>query len=149
MNGELRKAAVLGAGTMGSRIAAHLANAGVDCLLLDLPAPNGRSPEARNAIAEKALKALAASRPPALFTAATAKRLRAGNFQDDLERLADADWIVEAIVEKFEPKVDLLAKVDAVRKPGSIVSTMPGASRTAPPTSCASSPSQCEVPWQK
>ncbi|MCG8649206.1 MAG: 3-hydroxyacyl-CoA dehydrogenase NAD-binding domain-containing protein, partial [Pirellulales bacterium] len=84
---ELRKAAVLGAGAMGSRIAAHFANAGVDCLLLDLPSPDGKTPAERNGIVNKALKGLAKSKPPALFTASAAKRLRGGNFEDDLERL--------------------------------------------------------------
>ena len=74
---DVRKAAVLGAGTMGSRIAGHLANAGVDCLLLDIAAPGADSASARNAIVEKALKALPKSKPPALFTSGTIKRLTA------------------------------------------------------------------------
>ena len=76
---DIKKAAVLGAGTMGSRIAAHLANAGVDCLLLDLPS-DGETPGQRSAVAAKALKGLAKSKPPAYFTAAAAQRLRVGNF---------------------------------------------------------------------
>jgi len=122
MSGKLEKAAVLGAGTMGSRIAAHLANAGVDCLLLDLPS-EGDTPAERSAVAARALKALRKSRPPAYFTAGAAKRLRPGNFDDDLERLADADWIIEAIIEKYEPKRGLLEKIDKIRKPGTLVST--------------------------
>lgn len=107
---------------MGSRIAAHLANAGVDCLLLDLPS-EGSTPAARSTVAAKALKALARSKPPAYFTADAAKRIRPGNFEDDIERLADADWIIEAVIEKFEPKRSLLEKVDQVRKPGTLVSS--------------------------
>ncbi len=120
---ELRKAAVLGAGAMGSRIAAHFANAGVDCLLLDLPAKDGRTPAERNAVVNKALKGLGKARPPALFTESAAGRLHGGNFEDDIERLADAEWIVEAVVEKFDVKRQLLEKVDRVRKPGTLVSS--------------------------
>ncbi len=122
MQTELRKAAVLGAGTMGSRIAAHLANAGVDCLLLDLPSPGG-TPAERNAVAAKALKSLAKAKPPAFFTAEAAKRIRVGNFEDDLERLADAEWIIEAVVEKFDIKRQLLERIDRIRQPGSLVSS--------------------------
>jgi len=107
---------------MGSRIAAHLANAGIDCLLLDLPS-EGSSPKERNAVGARALKALGKSRPPAYFTSRAAKHLRVGNFEDDLERLADADWIIEAIIEKYEPKRSLLEKIDKIRKPGTLIST--------------------------
>ena len=122
MSREIRRAAVLGAGTMGSRIAAHLANAGVETLLLDLPTP-GDSPAARNAVAAKALKSLAKSKPPAFFTQAAARKLSIGNFEDDMGRLSAVDWIVEAIVEKFDIKRSLLDKVNAARRPGSLVSS--------------------------
>lgn len=122
MSREIRKAAVLGAGTMGSRIAAHLANAGVETLLLDLPA-EGDSPAARNAITAKALKGLAKSKPPAFFTQSAARKLSIGNFQDDMGRLAEADWIIEAVVEQFDIKRSLLNRVNAVRRPGSLVSS--------------------------
>ena len=122
MNREIRKAAVLGAGTMGSRIAAHLANAGVDCLLLDIPAP-GDSPKARNAIVEESLKALQKSRLPVFFTADAAKRLSVGNFDDDLARLSEVDWVIEAVVENFDIKRDLLKKVDSHRRGGTLVTT--------------------------
>lgn len=108
---------------MGSRIAAHFANAGVDCLLLDIPAPGGETPQARNAIVEKALKGLAKSKPPAFFTEDAAKHLRIGNFQDDLERLQDAEWIIEVVVEKFDVKRQLLEQVDRLRRPGSLVTS--------------------------
>ncbi|MDA0206009.1 MAG: 3-hydroxyacyl-CoA dehydrogenase/enoyl-CoA hydratase family protein [Acidobacteria bacterium] len=120
---KLGKVAVLGAGTMGSRIAAHFANAGVDCLLMDIPAPGGETPQARNAIVEKSLKGLAKSRPPAFFTEAAAKHLRVGNFQDDLDRVRDAEWIIEVVVEKFDVKRQLLEQVDRLRRPGSLVSS--------------------------
>lgn len=122
MSAEIRRAAVLGAGAMGSRIAAHLANAGIDCLLLDLPAP-GDTPQARNALVAKSAKGLDRSRPPAFFTPGAKKHLRIGNFEDDLERLADAEWIIEAVVEKFDVKRELLKRIDQVRMPGSLVSS--------------------------
>src|SRR5689334_3759601 len=103
----LRKAAVLGAGTMGSRIAAHLANAGVNVLLLDLPSSDGR----RNAIAEKALDALKKSKPAAFYAPGAAARVRTGNFEDDLAQLADCDWVVEAVTENLEIKQQLLKRV--------------------------------------
>ena len=107
---------------MGSRIAAHLANAGVDCLLLDIPAEGG-SPTARNAIVEKSLKALRKSRLPAFFTADVSKRVSVGNFGDDLARISEADWIIEAVVENFDIKRDLLQKVDQHRREGTLVTT--------------------------
>ena len=122
MKREIRKAAVLGAGTMGSRIAAHLANAGVECLLLDIAA-EGDSPQARNAIVQKSLKALQKSRVPAFFTSDAAKRLSVGNFDDDLARVAEADWIVEAVVENFDIKRDLLKRVDGHRREGTLITT--------------------------
>jgi 3-hydroxyacyl-CoA dehydrogenase len=122
MRSEVTTAAVLGAGTMGSRIAAHLANAGVNCLLLDLPS-EGSSRAARSAVAAKAVKALEKSRPPAYFTPATAGRIQTGNFSDDLERVGLADWIIEAVVENFDVKRELLRRVDLHRKPGTLVSS--------------------------
>ena len=119
---QIRKAAVLGAGTMGSRIAAHLANAGVPCLLLDVPS-EADSHAGRNSIAAKALKGLHKSRPPAFFTSETSGLIEIGNFDDDLERIREADWVIEAVVENFEVKRTLLAKVDQHRKRGSLVSS--------------------------
>jgi 3-hydroxyacyl-CoA dehydrogenase len=115
----LRKAAVLGAGTMGSRIAAHLANAGVSVLLLDLPASDGP----RNAVAEKALDALKKGKPAAFYTPSAAARIRTGNFDDDLERLADCDWIIEAVTENLEIKQQLLSRVAPHVQPHAILTT--------------------------
>src|ERR1035441_1421584 len=96
----IRKAAVLGAGTMGSRIAAHLANAGLPVVLLDIPAESG----ARSSIASKALDALIKSKPAAFYDPAYAARVRVGNFDDDLTLLADCDWVIEAVTENLEIK---------------------------------------------
>ena len=103
----LRRAAVLGAGTMGSRIAAHLANAGVPVLLLDLPSANGP----RSAIAAAALAGLSKSKPAAFYSPSAASLIRVGNFDDDLAQLAGCDWIVEAVAENLEIKQQLLTRV--------------------------------------
>jgi 3-hydroxyacyl-CoA dehydrogenase len=115
----LRNAAVLGAGTMGSRIAAHLANAGVNVLLLDLPSTEG----SQNAVAEKALDALKKSKPAAFYTPAAAVRIRTGNFEDDLARLAECDWIVEAVTENLEIKQELLRRIAPHLQPHAFLTT--------------------------
>jgi 3-hydroxyacyl-CoA dehydrogenase len=119
---RIHKVAVLGAGTMGARIAAHFANAGVPSLLLDIVPPDADGP-ARNKIAAAGLDGARKSKPAAFFEASLAKLVTVGNFDDDLKRLADVDWIIEAIVENLEIKRTLLKKVEAVRKPGTIVTT--------------------------
>jgi len=104
----VRRAAVLGAGTMGSRIAAHLANAGIPTLLLDMvPAGDG----ARNRLALAALDALAKSKPAALYEASLAALIAPGNFEDDLGKLAACDWVIEAVAENLAIKTELLEKV--------------------------------------
>ncbi len=104
----VRRAAVLGAGTMGSRIAAHLANAGIPTLLLDLP-PKDQTAE--RALAFIALEALAKSKPAAFFEAPLGRLITPGTFDDDLARLAECDWIVEAVAENLEIKTALLKRV--------------------------------------
>jgi 3-hydroxyacyl-CoA dehydrogenase len=104
----VRRAAVLGAGTMGSRIAAHLANAGIPTLLFDLASqPGSTEPQ----LSRKAIDALAKSRPAALFEPAFARLITPGNFDDDLPSLADCDWIIEAVAENLDIKTALLARV--------------------------------------
>jgi 3-hydroxyacyl-CoA dehydrogenase len=104
----VRRAAVLGAGTMGSRIAAHLANAGIPTLLLDLvPAGEG----ARNRLALAALDALSKSKPAAFFEPSLAALIKPGNFEDDLGKLADCDWVIEAVAENLAIKTALFARV--------------------------------------
>ncbi len=104
----VRRAAVLGAGTMGSRIAAHLANAGIPTLLLDLPAKAG---SAERAPAFAALEALAKSKPAAFFEAALSRLITPGTFDDDLPRIAECDWVVEAVAENLAIKTALLTRV--------------------------------------
>jgi 3-hydroxyacyl-CoA dehydrogenase len=126
MNRRIEKAVVLGAGTMGSRIAAHFANAGLPCILLDIVPPNlpADAPSAeRNKIVRAGLQAAKKSKPAAFFTAALAEKIAVGNFEDDLARCAEADWIIEVVAENLEIKRKLLARVAQFRKPGAIVTT--------------------------
>jgi len=104
----VRRAAVLGAGTMGSRIAAHLANAGIPVLLLDMvPAGEGD----RNRLAKGALEALNKAKPAAFYDASQAALVTPGNFEDDLEKLSACDWVIEAVAENLAIKTALLASV--------------------------------------
>ncbi len=108
----IRKAAVLGAGTMGSRIAAHLANAGLPVVLLDI-----------GALASQALDALKKGKPAAFYDPAYASHVRVGNFDDDLALLADCDWVIEAVTENLAIKQSLLDKAIPHLKPGAILTT--------------------------
>ena len=122
---RINKAAVLGAGTMGARIAAHLANAGLPCVLLDIvptDAPAGDK-KSRDKVVAAGLDAAVKSKPAAFFQKGLEKLITVGNFEDDLKLLADADWIIEAVAENLEIKRNLLKKIEAVRKQGSIVTT--------------------------
>ncbi|PYU53773.1 MAG: 3-hydroxyacyl-CoA dehydrogenase [Acidobacteria bacterium] len=126
MNRRIEKAVVLGAGTMGSRIAAHFANAGLPCILLDIVPPNlpADAPSSeRNKIVRAGLEAAKKSKPAAFFTSALAEKIAIGNFEDDLARCAEADWIIEVVAENLEIKRKLLARVAQFRKPGAIVTT--------------------------
>ena len=119
---QIHKVAVLGAGTMGARIAAHLANAGVPSFLLDM-VPGTATGTARNQVAASGLEAARKSKPAAFFEPSRAELVTLGNFEDDLERVREVDWIIEAVVEKLEIKRELLKKVEAFRKPGTIITT--------------------------
>jgi 3-hydroxyacyl-CoA dehydrogenase len=126
MKRRVEKAVVLGAGTMGSRIAAHFANAGLPCILLDIVPPNlpADAPAGeRNKIVRAGLESAKKSKPAAFFTSALAERVAIGNFDDDLGRCAEADWIIEVVAENLEIKRKLLSRVAQVRKPGAIVTT--------------------------
>src|ERR1700693_5663682 len=119
------KAVVLGAGTMGARIAAHFANAGVPVLLLDIvpPALTSGSAAERNKIVRAGLDVAKKSKPAAFFTAALADKISIGNFDDDLQCCKDADWIIAVVAENLEIKKSLLARVAQFRKSGAIVTT--------------------------
>jgi 3-hydroxyacyl-CoA dehydrogenase len=123
---RINKVAVLGAGTMGARIAAHFANAGIPCVLLDIVPPDATASTdkaARNKIVNAGLEAAIKSKPAAFFEKGLDRLVKTGNFDDDMKLLADADWIIEAVAENLEIKRTLLKKVEAVRKPGSIITT--------------------------
>ncbi|HSE21350.1 MAG TPA: 3-hydroxyacyl-CoA dehydrogenase NAD-binding domain-containing protein [Pyrinomonadaceae bacterium] len=131
---RIQKAAVLGAGTMGAQIAAHLANAGVPTLLLDIP-PRDLTPDeqrkgltlesaaVRNRIAHGGLEAAKKAKPAAFFVPENASLVTVGNFDDDLGKLKDCDLIIEAVVENLEIKRSLFERVEEHRRPGSIVAS--------------------------
>jgi 3-hydroxyacyl-CoA dehydrogenase len=126
MEKRIEKTVVLGAGTMGSRIAAHFANAGVPCVLLDIVPANlpAEAPSAeRNRIVRAGLEAARKSKPAAFFTSSLADKIAIGNFEDDLARCAEADWIIEVVAENLEIKRKLLGRVAEFRKPGAMVTT--------------------------
>ena len=116
---KFRRAAVIGAGTMGSGIAGHLANAGVEVELLDVAA----AATYRDSVARAALERMRSQTPPPLMHPDRAARITTGNIEDHLDRVSDCDWIVEAIVERIDVKRDLYDALDRVRRPGSIVSS--------------------------
>ncbi|OAT72282.1 3-hydroxyacyl-CoA dehydrogenase/enoyl-CoA hydratase family protein [Parageobacillus thermoglucosidasius] len=131
---RIQRAAVLGSGVMGSGIAAHLANVGIPTLLLDIvPRELTKEEEAkgltlehkevRNRLANQALQKLLKQKPAPLMSKSNLALIEAGNFEDDFHRLAEVDWIIEAVVENLEIKKSVFARVDEVRKPGTVVSS--------------------------
>jgi 3-hydroxyacyl-CoA dehydrogenase len=131
---RIRQTAVIGAGVMGAAIAAHLANAGVDVLLLDRVPESLTdeerqkgltldSPVVRNRLALQGVAKALASKPAAFFTPETARRVRPGNIVDDLARLADCDWVIEAIVEDPRAKQELFSRLSPHLAAGAILST--------------------------
>jgi 3-hydroxyacyl-CoA dehydrogenase len=124
----IHRAAVIGAGVMGSGIAAHLANAGISVLLLDIVPPNlGEAQKndrvARTAWAQGGLDKALKARPAAFFHSSFAKLVSVGNVDDDLERVSDCDLIIEAIIEKLEPKQSLFARLEKIVKADAIVAS--------------------------
>ncbi|HDJ27666.1 MAG TPA: 3-hydroxyacyl-CoA dehydrogenase/enoyl-CoA hydratase family protein [Proteobacteria bacterium] len=134
MSYEIKKAAVLGAGVMGATIAAHLTNAGIECLLLDivpfelteadqLQGLTRENPKWRNSFAARGLKAALKSKPASFYSKKNAEMITIGNFEDDLEKLSQVDWVIEVVVENLEIKQELFDKVAKVITPRCIVST--------------------------
>src|SRR5690348_11113978 len=134
MRETIRRVAVIGAGTMGAAIAGHCANAGLRVTLLDI-APNTLTPDeakkgltleseaVRNRIVRAGFERMAQSRPASLFSAAVAERIALGNVADDFAKIGEADWIIEAVIEQLAPKQALMARIEAARAPGSIVTS--------------------------
>lgn len=125
-NRNIRKVAVLGSGVMGSRIACHFANTGTEVLLLDIvpkDAVESKDPAARNKITNDALGFALKSNPSPIYDKRFAKRITTGNFDDDLAKIKDCDWVIEVIVERLDIKQQLLEKVEKHRKPGSLITS--------------------------
>ncbi len=116
----INKVCVIGAGTMGAGIAAQVANAGVPVLLLDIVPKDGDN---RNAVAEGAVAKMLKTSPAPFMNKRAAKLVETGNIEDHLDKVADCDWVVEAIIERLDIKQNLYEKLEAVRTPGTAVSS--------------------------
>lgn len=128
MKRTIKKAAVLGSGIMGSRIACHFANIGVEVLLLDivpfdLSEEEKKNPKARNRIVESSLLTAVKSNPSPLYDKTNASKIKTGNFDDDLDKIKDADWVIEVVVEKLDIKKQLFEKVEKYRTPGTLITS--------------------------
>ncbi|MBF0113308.1 MAG: 3-hydroxyacyl-CoA dehydrogenase family protein, partial [Desulfamplus sp.] len=128
MSRKIRKAAVIGSGIMGGGIAAILAGAGVNVLLLDivpfdLKEEEKNDPAARNRIVKAGMDAALASAPSLFMSKKDASLIQIGNLEDDFDKLADCDWICEVVVENLKIKRELFKRIEGVRKQGSIISS--------------------------
>lgn len=128
MSRNIKKVAVLGSGVMGSGIAAHFANIGLQVLMLDivpfdLPDSQKADRKAKNRIADGALANALKAKPAPFYDKAFVSRIKTGNFEDDFEKIADCDWIIEVVVERLDVKKQIFEKVDQFRKKGSLVSS--------------------------
>ena len=125
-NRTIKKVAVLGSGVMGSRIACHFANIGAEVLLLDIvpkEAAESKKPAERNKIVNDALAFALKSNPSPIYDRRFAKRISTGNFDDDLPKIKDCDWVIEVVVERLDIKQQVLANVEKHRKPGRLITT--------------------------
>ncbi|MGU3314319.1 3-hydroxyacyl-CoA dehydrogenase NAD-binding domain-containing protein [Sphingomonas sp. M6A6_1c] len=120
MADAIRKVCVIGAGVMGAGIAAQVANAGIPVLLLDIPAREG---DDRDAVAKSAVARMLKTDPAPFMSIGAAKLVETGNIDDHLDRVATCDWIIEAIVERLDIKQSLYAKLEALKRPGTAVSS--------------------------
>ena len=128
MNYRLKKVAVLGSGIMGSGIACHLANVGMEVVMLDIVTPDlndekSKSTVERNQLVNSALQKTIKSKPAPLYHKSFASRIKTGNFEDDFQKIAESDWIIEVVVENLKIKKQIFEKVDKYRKKGSLVSS--------------------------
>jgi 3-hydroxyacyl-CoA dehydrogenase len=125
---RIKKAVVLGSGVMGSGIACHFANIGLEVLMLDIVPPNlsdveRSNPAARNQIAHNALQAALKGKPAPLYDKKFASRIKIGNFDDDLPKIKDYDWIIEVVVERLDIKQQVFEKVEQHRKKGTLITS--------------------------
>jgi len=118
---QVRKAAIIGAGVMGAAIAAHLANVGIPSLLLDIVPPNATKD--RNIVARTGLDKALKARPASFYSQRNAQLVTVGNIEDDLEKLSDSDWIIEAIVERPDIKQNLYSKLEPIIGPDAIITS--------------------------
>lgn len=134
MNRHIKKVAILGSGVMGSRIACHFANVGCEVLLLDIlpKEPNDAekakgltidSKPVRNRIVNEALQFALTSNPSPIYLKSFASRIQTGNFEDDMAKIAEADWIIEVVIERLDIKQQVFANVEKFRKPGTLISS--------------------------
>ena len=134
MNRHIRKVAVLGSGVMGSRIACHFANIGCEVLLLDIvprelnekEIAKGLTTESkafRNRIVNDSLLFAVQSNPSPLYKKEFASKITTGNFDDDMSKIADYDWIIEVVIERLDIKQQVFEKVENYRKPGTLISS--------------------------
>lgn len=128
MNRSIKKVAVLGSGVMGSRIACHFANIGVEVLLLDivprdLADADKSNPAARNKIVNDALAFALKSKPSPIYDKSFAKLIKTGNFEDDMSRISGVDWIIEVVVERLDIKKIIFDQVEQHRKPGTLITS--------------------------
>jgi len=114
-----RTAAVLGAGVMGAQIAAHLANAGLHVHLLDIPAKEGK----KNSIVEGAFKKTLKMKPNPFASKAASKRITLGNFDEHFDRIAEAEWVIEVVIENMAIKQSLMERIEKVAHPDAIISS--------------------------
>lgn len=120
----IHKVAVLGSGVMGSRIACHFANIGVEVLLLDIvPKDASSDKKSRNKIVNDALAFALKSNPSPIYKKSFANRITTGNFEDDMQKISSCDWVIEAVVERLDIKKQIFEKVEKCRKPGSLISS--------------------------
>ena len=127
-NRHINKVAVIGSGIMGSRIACHFANIGVEVLLLDivsfdLTEEQLKDKKFRNSIVNDALKSTLKSKPSPIYSKEFVSRITTGNLDDDLQKISDADWIIEVVVERLDIKKQVFEKIENYRKEGTLISS--------------------------
>lgn len=124
MNRTIKKVAVLGSGVMGSRIACHFANIGVEVLLLDIvPKDAAADKKSRNKIVNDALAFALKSNPSPIYRKSFANRIATGNFEDDMPKIASCDWVIEVVVERLDIKKIVFEQVEKYRKPGTLITS--------------------------
>ena len=126
MNRKINKVAVLGSGVMGSRIACHFANVGVEVLLIHIipkKTKDSSNSKARNSIVNDALKFALKSNPSPIYSKSYASRVTTGNFDDDLPKIKDCDWVIEVVIENLDIKHQVFANVEKYRTPGTLITS--------------------------